>query len=274
VAQGRGLLTASELRTHTRADSSPNIQVLDLSVASFVDPAGLVALAAIAERASDDGRHINFTAPLSPDCASYLSRMRLGQYLTSLGVTHELPPVRENPLGDRLNELKRFTGEDEYEELAGTVERTFRGEHPVTAKALYRAVHEIASNVIDHSGRTGGFLALQRFRQTNTVAFAVADSGIGLRASLSGRYTISTDAVALARAAQTHVSAVDDRGRGRGIGRVIAITGQHAGEVILVSGTSQGSFTRGSVDPRVENLAAGFPGTLAQARLSVAHSTA
>jgi hypothetical protein len=272
VARGRGLLTASDLPLHLSPTVTDDVQVIDLSAATFVDPAGLVAIAAVAERAGDDGRRISFTPPLSHDCASYLSRMRLGHYLTGLHVDHGLPPVRERPLGDRLNELTRFTGEEGYEELAATVQRTFDTENRETAKALYRAVNEIASNVIDHSGRSGGFLALQHFRQTNTVAFAVADSGVGLRTSLSRRYTISDDRIAIARAAQTHVTAVDGRGRGRGIGRVIAITGRHAGEVLLLSGRSQGAFTRGNIDPRVEDLKARFPGTLAQARLAVAHS--
>ncbi|WP_448625909.1 hypothetical protein [Geodermatophilus sp. URMC 64] len=269
VAKGRGLLTASDLRHHLvkPPSSGPRRRRIDLARATFADPAGLVALAAIAERAHIDRVMIEFTPPSDQDCAVYLSRMRLGQHLRDLGVDHGLPTVHENPLGDRLHELTRFSSEEEFDQLAATVERTFEKEHPGTARDLYRALHEVASNVLEHSGRSGGYLALQRFPQRNDVAFAVADSGIGLRGSLSKRMTVDDDRTALVRAVQVHVTSLDAPGRGRGLGRVIATTGHHHGAVLLLSGSSQGVFTGGHFDPWVADLAAPFPGTLAQARL-------
>jgi hypothetical protein len=133
-------------------------------------------------------------------------------------------------------------------------------------------VHEVASNVLDHSGQSGGYLALQRFDRRGDIAFAVADSGVGLRRSLSKRFSISDDRKAIVRASLEHVSSHDVRGRGLGISRVIAVTGQHAGYVVLVSGTCQGVFTRGRPDPTLHDLVSPLPGTLAQARLAVAHS--
>jgi hypothetical protein len=271
VARGAGRLNAAELRLHVAAASRPE-RLVDLRRATFVDPGSLVTIAAVTERAVCEGLAVRFLAPEDGNCATYLARMRLGQHLARLGISHDLQPVRENPQGDNLSELRRFDSEEEYDELAGMVMRNFHAHHPEIAKALYRSVHEIASNVIEHSGQSGGYLALQRFGRSSDVAFAVADSGIGLSGSLRKRFDILDDRTAIVRAAQEHVSSRETPGRGLGIRRVIAITWAHAGSVLLASGSSQGLFARGHMDPQLHDLVAPLPGTLAQARLAVAHS--
>lgn len=271
VARGVGRLNGADLHVHVAA-SAGSARVIDLRLATFVDPAWLVTIAALTERAVKEGREVRFLPPESADCAMYLARMRLPQHLTRLGIAHEMQAVRENPQGDRLYELRRFDSEEEFDELAGRVQRTFHTQNPPIAKALYRSVHEVASNVLEHSGRSGGYLALQRFERSRDVAFAVADSGIGLRGSLSKRFTIPNDRTAIVRAALEHVTSRDVPGHGRGIGRVITITGQHGGSVLLASGTSQGLLYGGRTDPQLHDLVAPLEGTLAQARLAVAHS--
>jgi hypothetical protein len=271
VAQGAGRLNAEDLRLHVAAPTS-SARVVDLRRATFVDPGWLVTIAAVTERAVQEGRKVRFVAPDNGNCATYLARMRLPQHLTRLGIAHGMTAVRENPQGDRLSELRRFDSEDEFDELAGAVQRTFHTHYPQVARALYRSVHEVASNVLEHSGQSGGYLALQRFDRSGDVAFAVADSGIGLRGSLSKRFDIPDDRTAIVRAALEHVTSRDVPGHGRGIGRVITITGKHAGYVLLASGASRGLFLRGNPNPQLHDLVAPMPGTLAQARLAIAHS--
>ena len=271
VAQGAGRLNAPDLYRHVAAPTRPE-QLVDLRRATFVDPGSLVTIAAVTERAVCEGRTVRFIDPEDGNCATYLTRMRLDQHLSRLGISHALQPVRENPQGDNLSELRRFDSEDDYDQLASMVMRNFQAHHPEIAKALYGSVHEIASNVIDHSGQSGGYLALQRFGRSGDVAFAVADSGMGLRSRLRKRLDVPDDRTAIVRAAHEHVSSQETPGRGLGISRVIAMTGEHAGYVMLASGSSQGQFARGHVDPVLHDLVAPFPGTLAQARLAVAHS--
>ena len=146
--------------------------------------------------------------------------------------------------------------------------QTFIAEHR-DVQPLYAALQEIAENVIQHSGRSHGYAALQRFPNSQKVEFAVADAGVGLSARLRESVPVADDRVAVVLAAQTHVTSSGQAGRGRGIGEVIDIAGRRRGDVVLVSGDAHGVFHRGSLDPQLTTLSAPHPGTLAHACLTL-----
>lgn len=257
-----GVLSASTIVSAFATSANGHCEV-DLREASFVEPAGLVAVAATAERAVREGRRVEVRAPLSDSCRNYLARMQLGVQLNALGVAHSLGSVRSHYVGDKLCELRRFRDESELDEIADTIISLYRRAGLSVVQPLYNSLYELALNAVQHSGQGGGYVALQAFPKSGDVAFAIGDSGVGLRARLGA----STDKAAIALAAQKHVTSEGEPGRGRGITGVIELTGQHRGAVTMISGTAHGEFTRGHWDPRVTTMTGPFLGTVAQARL-------
>ena len=243
--------------------------VLDLRERTFVDPADLVALAVRAEDAVLAGRTVRFTAPDLPDVARYLARMRLGEHLDRLDVAHQLVPVQERDLGGKLVELHRFDQAAGLERLLEALVGTYLSAGSELVQPLYAALAEIAGNVVDHSGRDHGYLALQRYTSTPRVEFAVGDSGVGLRTRLSQTVAVVDDRAAIVRAAQTHVTTTGQPGRGRGISEVVAIAGAHGGTVTLTSGSARGVFENGDLTPRLWDHTPFQPGTLAHVRLGL-----
>jgi anti-sigma regulatory factor (Ser/Thr protein kinase) len=266
VVTGRGALTDYDFARHI-APSQPGRRRIDLSGARFVDPFGLVTIATLAERAVDDGHVLDFAAPEDGDCCRYLHRMGLAEVLEGLDVDHALLPVRRHFTGDRLLELRRFDADaDAVDQLAEQVYRIFEDEGG--AGTLYDAIDEVAQNVVEHSGSSGGWVALQQFARTAEVSFAVADSGVGLRSALSRKMTVRDDAHAIGLAVRRHVTSKEDEGGGVGLNSFVRHT-RHGGRVRLLTGEHSGTFTRGRVIPRLTRHAAPFPGTVAQARLGV-----
>ena len=263
-----GVLTYDDLGGHLRPASTGPVEI-DLSGLKFIDPAGLVSLAVVAERAKLLGLPVLFRKPAGGDVANYLKRMRLGEQLEALDVAHDLPQVQERRLGHRLVELRRFDGEEGLDTVAATLVQSYVDDHPELVQPLYAALDEMARNVLEHSTRSHGYVALQRYDNRRDISFAVGDSGIGLRRRLAQAVPVPDDRTAIVRAAQVHVTSIGRPGRGRGISRVIGITGEHRGSVTLISGTASGTFQRGHLDPEVTEFAASYPGTLAHVRLSL-----
>jgi hypothetical protein len=243
--------------------------VFDLSQRTFFHPADLVDLAVRTEDAVLTGCATFFVGPDDVDVAHYLARMRVGEHLDRLAIPHRLPAVRARDLGSRLVELHRFDQAAGLERLLDALLETYVADRPQLIQPLYAALAEIAGNVVDHSGREHGYLALQRYSSRPRVEFAVGDSGMGLRARLSQTVPVPDDRAAIVQAAQTHVTTAGGPGRGRGISEVVAITGAHGGTVTLASGTARGVFARGDLHPRLQPQAPPQPGTLAHIRLSL-----
>ena len=83
VVDEAGQLTYRELGGRLRHARGGCVH-LNLSRLRFIDPAGLVSLAVVAEQAAGSGRPVRFTAPDDPEVAGYLNRMRLGAQLAAL----------------------------------------------------------------------------------------------------------------------------------------------------------------------------------------------
>ena len=256
-------LSKGTLATVLRADVAGRCDI-DLQHATFVEPAGLVAVAAMAERAVREGRPVDVTLPADQNCRRYLARMQLGPQLDRLGVAHALEPVRAQPL-DSLCELRQFRSETELAEVADVIVTQYRQAGQAVFQPLYNALFELAINAVEHSGEGGGFVALQAFPARGDVAFAVADSGVGLQMRLPDA---DSDAQAIVLAARKYVSSKAESGRGRGITGVIELTNKHRGAVSFLTGTAQGDFTDGQWEPRVSVLEAPWMGTLVNTRLS------
>lgn len=259
------------LHLSLRDSTGARTALLDLSNATFIDPAGLVLIATTAARCVESGMRVSVTPPVNPSVCNYLDRMDLVRVLDDIGTNLDLRAVRRFKLGDRILTLRRIEGDDAADDLAEQVFRIFRHGSLHTARVLYDAIQEVAQNVLDHSGVGHGYIALQQYRSaagTSEVAFAIGDAGIGLRASLSTRYRVHSDARAIRLAVRRGVTSVpDDPSRGVGLSSVVAVTGRHTGSVRLWSDAASSVF-RGGTEVQAVERDVPYPGTMIVARIA------
>lgn len=242
--------------------------VLDLSEAAFVEPFGLVGVAVLAERAVNSGRQVTFVPPANASVRNYLSRMRLGQVLGDLGITHGLPVVHANPLQTELLELQKFSGQGGGEAVATLVYDKLEavGADSMVRQTLFEAICEVAGNVDFHAKITHGYVAAQTTHQGQKVLFSIADSGQGLRASLSAVRQITDDAEAIDLAVSEEVSGTGETGRGQGLPTVVGTSVGLNGVVHIASGNAKTLHTRTNV---IKSVTPGsFPGTAIQVELN------
>jgi hypothetical protein len=237
---------------------------IDLRALRFVEPLGLVEIAARAEYHRSRGATVRVLAPSDPSVANYLARMRLGRALTELGAAHDLPYVRERQLSGRLLELTHFADAGGSDELAAMVYHRVAPESPASARALYTALCEIGQNVPEHAGVAGGWAAAQATRRHAQVWFAVGDCGIGMRRSLATRGA-RDDAEALVLALDRGVSRFAAPGRGNGLAETCRLVTARGGRLHLVSGGAARTAERTRRSPSVPVTP--FPGTLFQGAL-------
>lgn len=171
---------------HLRPQARAGVVRVDLGGLTFCEPLGLVAVAALVDRATDAGEVV-FTSPRRPSVARYLSRMRLGRVLTDLGVDHDLPTVREHRQDGVLVELTAFTDSGDVDRLAAMVHDTLEPTDQGAAGILYSGLAEAGDNVPRHARRRNGFLAAQKVGPARNLLFAVADGGVGMFGTLKGR---------------------------------------------------------------------------------------
>lgn len=250
--------------------SSSDAVVLDLSGAGFIDPFGLVTIASLAEASIDEGREVELQLPRLRSVRSYLARAHLRDAMETLGVLCELEAVNENSVGDRLLALARFRFDEGVEDLGSAVHRIFYDQNKREAAELYHGITEAAMNVSDHSGRDGGWVALQQYQRgaaKREVRFAVADSGVGLRSSLAVSHPVQTDREAITLAVQRGVTSTGDTGRGLGLDAIIQRSRERQGHVRIWSGEASAhtGIPTGSLYTRDHDVS--FPGTAVCASL-------
>ncbi len=270
VVPADGRVTEFTAHRCVRASSEPGRTLIDLRKASWVDPFGIATVAGLLEHGARRGDEIHVRGPELPDVASYLSRMHLGDAIETAGTGCPLPSIRERAVGDRLLPLGRFDGDDAAEELAERVFNIFRAEDGAGARALFRCVSEAAANVCEHSGLSHGWAVLQQYqyRGFTVVAFAVADTGMGLRRSLSRRHDVDTDSAAVRLAVRPGVTSTRTHNRGLGLDGIIQQARARHGAVRLWSGRGTGVTGAQVGQITVRRTTSRFPGTIAHARLA------
>lgn len=215
-----GALDSSSLHRALQPAVRDEVATIDLGHASFVTPAGLVAVASFAQRAARKGRQVEVLRPTNSDVANYVSRARLGTVLDEVGANHDLPSVREHDVGDNLIPVESFDTADGVETLARHVWTQVDPIDPDAAAVIYTALAAMGENVGYHSGQSRGYMAAQKTHRGRVLRFAVADAGRGFRKSLSHR-SPKSDAAALAMALQAGVSGTDDAARGYGLHEMV-----------------------------------------------------
>ncbi len=172
----------SSTGVYTRAGT----RVVDLREVAWVDPVHLVSVAALAEAARRDGLKFRLRAPTAPQRARYAARMRLGDVVESLGGEHDLPSVDDDSGAENLVEVAVLRAPPDVRRLAELVHERVRDLDGALAHALHQGVSEIGENVCEHA-RSVGYVAAQTIPRRGELRFAVADPGVGLRATLAAR---------------------------------------------------------------------------------------
>lgn len=187
----------------------------------------------------------------------------MGRMLDALGVEHNLPTVQEHPVGDALLELTQFNGARGADSLARLVYDAVAPTSSVAAAALYNGICEAGQNVAQHSRQAHGFLAAQRTYGGRLLRFAVADSGIGVLATLQ-HLGVTSDEEALRHAITPGVSEVGGVGRGMGLSDMREQLVQMRGGLMLASGRSLLLADGSTSTARLTDLPHTYPGTSLQ----------
>jgi hypothetical protein len=182
---GRPIAAGARLAS-TRAYTHDGTRVVDLRDVAWVDPVHLVSVAAVAEAAHRDGLEFRLRGPAAADRSRYAARMRLGDVVSAVGGSHDLPVVPGRDRSGHLVEVGRLATPDDVRQLAELVHDRVAEFDADLAHALHQGVAEIGQNVCDHA-QSIGFVAAQTIPRRGELRFAVADPGVGLLATLRGR---------------------------------------------------------------------------------------
>lgn len=259
VAPGSGLVTGQLHRSLTPA-TSPSVR-FDLTRATWVEPVGLVMLAALAERQVRQGGAVKLLAPTNPDVARYLSRMHLGIVLDALGQEHDLPSVNARDTGE-LVELRRFSGTHEPDQLGKMLFDKTESNKRV-ARALHQSIAELGVNVPEHADLEYGYVAAQTTYGGTMVRFAVGDGGRGVAAGFD---PAPTDTEALRDVLQGK-SRMNEAGRGRGLAKAQKLVLELGGSLHMISGGAYRThYPKRQTQGKSPNR---YPGTLLQGTFGI-----
>lgn len=265
-----GTLTAAKVHAALReGDPESPVAVMDLRDLSWIDPAGLVALAALMEAQASIGRLPRLHAPHQLERSGFLHRMRLGEMVDEFDGRHDLSPVQSWNQQGYLLELQKFDGSNAAGALADIVS-TQLSDTPV-ALAIHKGICEIGQNVPDHSGRTHGYIAVVTKPATGTVSFAVSDAGLGIVESLKVHGPRSHED-ALTAVLEGGVSRLELAGRGRGIRRTREEVSAARGRLFLASGNAGVAAWKGPGGRplrQARQYPRAIPGTLMEGTLPV-----
>lgn len=206
---------------------------IDLRALRWIDPGALVGLAAFMESQQELGRSPHVLGPVDPSRSRFLSRMGLPALVHDLGGSHDLEPVRWNDQREYLLELQRFDGRNAASALAVVVQNQISD--PLVSKAIHKGICEIGANVLDHSDRSHGYIAVITKHASREVSFGVADAGVGMVQPLRSRGFRSHEDVVQA-VLEGGLSRLDGPGRGRGIRRTREVVTGAGGRVFIGSG--------------------------------------
>lgn len=137
---------------------------------------------------------------------------------------------------------------------------------PDIISALEWSINEITDNVLNHSkSEDGGIVQVSTYPQSHRISFAVADSGIGIKESLSEAYPdLKSDIIALGEAIKSGVTRNNNFGQGNGLAGTLRIAEQTGGSFTLISGKGKLNYYEGRADRNSYNDH-NFKGTLVSA---------
>jgi anti-sigma regulatory factor (Ser/Thr protein kinase) len=231
--------------------------LFDAHATEWASPYGLVGLLAAGQAAhTAGGERPLLTVPTAPEVLSYWARAGFLEAAQELFEIHGRVP-RGKPAADSdvLLPVTAVRAAEDVHEVVGHIQQRataiLSGELGIDPKATMgfaMALSEACQNIVEHAG-TGGWVAVQSYHwrrrlARRVVVIAVADAGVGFRASLEptqGRRFGDrwSDATALEAALIQGVSRFRDPGRGQGLKGMRNYVARWGGKLAIRSGTAR-----------------------------------
>lgn len=247
-----------------RAQSAPEITI-DLGQARFIDPYGAACLLLICRQVADRGQQLVCVLPADQWAQNTATAIGLVAALRPLAEVRNVLPVDRTTGRTTALALSPIRSRNDVQAvLSYLVDLAHSQLGYATGDVLdaTKVVSELCYNVIDHSRAEGLAVArIYRDRQGRRfVSLAVADAGIGIRASLARRYAEAT-AWPHAEAIERALGGLSSRpqGGGAGLRSIHAVVRRYDGRLAIRSGDTRCFL---AADRRPQHAAgASFPGT-------------
>ena len=216
---------------------------LDLRNVRFVDPYGLLLLDLVLCDRAGRGTPLNVVWPAHPPVRSWMRAMGLASNLSATPHPRSrLPNVRT-----ALQPITRIEDEQGITALVNGFDARLAERYPLDEsprRTLIRIMLELFQNIPQHSNSTGdvadphGVAAMQDYR--DGLVLAIADKGVGMRASLSlrGEESVGSDAEALDAVVLRGLSRFRDPGRGQELMRIFRMVRSWDGTIAVRSGNA------------------------------------
>lgn len=254
--------------------------LLDARHTRWASPYGLSALLTLGQ--TREHARPTLAVPETDDTISYWTRANFFYYADDFFALKGVVPKRSQSADSQvLLELTPVAKSEDVHDVVGRIQQKAQqiiakelGIDPKAIVGFAMTLSEVCQNIIEHAGR-GGWVMVQTYNWTRrlgrrVVVIAVADAGVGFRASLesAGHHAPSDrwdDAAALEAAVIRGVSRFRDPGRGQGLAGVRKYIGRWQGKLSVRSGTARITIVPDWDDdpPLEENLPA-FPGAQIQ----------
>lgn len=242
---------------YSRAVTEGGRLLFDAHATEWASPYGLVGLlvAGQAARAASDEVPL-LTAPTAPEVQSYWARAGFFAAAKDLFEIHgRVPRMKPVANSEVLLPVTAVRAADDVHEVVGRIQQRATailssdlGIDPKATMGFAMALSEACQNIVEHAG-TGGWVAVQSYHwrrrlARRVVVIAVADAGVGFRASLEptqGRRFGErwSDATALEAALVQGVSRFRDPGRGQGLKGIRNYLSRWDGKIAIRSGTAR-----------------------------------
>ena len=268
LAQDDGLSAAACDRLMARLASEQPAGgeiTIDLQAAAFIDPYGAACLGLIARRLAERQQRVIVVLPSERRAQATIGQTGLASMLRKWAElrnlpSHELPAERHGALP--LNVIRtRSDVQAVLSYLVAQAQQRLDFDHGDVLDAT-KVVSELCYNVVDHSQTDG--LAVAQIRQDRQgrryVSLAVADAGVGIRASLAGRHGEAAH-WRHGEAIQRALGGLSSRtsGGGAGLRSIYAVVRRYGGRLAIRSGDER-LLASAEHQPRVIT-GAWFPGT-------------
>lgn len=131
------------------------------------------------------------------------------------------------------------------------------------------AINEITDNVLNHAeSSVGGFLQVTTYRETQRIAFCVADPGRGILESLrEANPALRSDADAIGEAVRAGVTRNRDVGQGNGLSGTLNIAMQTQGRFGVTSGTGRALWETDHPQVRATDSQKTYRGTVVDVQI-------
>jgi hypothetical protein len=243
--------------SYARAISEGGRLLFDAHATEWASPYGLVGLLVAGQAArATSGEIPLLTAPTAPEVQSYWARAGFFAAAKDLFEIHgHVPRVKPAADSEVLLPVTAVRAADDVHEVVGRIQQRATailsselGIDPKATMGFAMALSEACQNIVEHAG-TGGWVAVQSYHwrrrlARRVVVIAVADAGVGFRASLEptqGRRFGErwSDATALEAALVQGVSRFRDPGRGQGLKGIRNYLSRWDGKIAIRSGTAR-----------------------------------